>query len=114
MEFVPGVKQKLLSRRVPQLSNKLQGLVHEFVAQNTTFAVAIRQFVFGAERHAAPPLYRLHSPPHTGPARVEQATTMTFAAASVGPLTKVTFASVVESQVRISDSVASPPTVEGA
>ena len=47
--------------------------------------------------------------------RVEQYTTMTFPPASaVGPLTKVTLASVVESQVRMSDGVANPSSDVGS
>ena len=102
----------MLSRRVPQLLNWLQLPLHPEWSQKMTFAVADRQFVFGALRHVAPPLYTVQFPPHVFPERVEQYTTMTLPPMSAeGPLTKVTLASVVESQVRMSDGVANPSTV---
>lgn len=117
MEFVPGVKQKLLLSRVPQALNPLQGVAHDLPLQNATSAVAIRQFVFGALRQVAPPLYTVQFPPHWFPERVEQYTTMTLPPMSAeGPLTKVTLASVVESQVRMSDAdaVVDPSAVAGS
>ena len=115
MDFVPGVKQKLLLRRVPQALNPLQGVAHPGAPQNATSAVAIRQFVFGALRQVAPPLYTVQFPPHWFPVRVEQYTTMTFPPTSAaGPLTKVTLASVVESQVRMSEGVVDPSADAGS
>ncbi len=65
MDFVPGVKQKLLSKRVPHDANWLQLPPHPLLSQNATFCVADRQLVPGALRQAAPPLYTVHEPPQT-------------------------------------------------
>lgn len=63
----------------------------------------------GAARQVAPPLYTVHAPPQTEPERLEQNTTFTLPPARDPALPgsapmKVKFASVVESQVRSSDS----------
>ena len=72
MDAVPGVKQKLLSRRVPHVDSWLQLWPHPARSQNPTLFVAARQFVFGALRHVAPPVYTVHAPPQTLKIRVLQ------------------------------------------
>ena len=102
---------------MPQLSNPLQATLHALPLQNATSALATRQFVSGAKRQIAPPLYTVQFPPHWLPERVEQYMTVTLPpTSSVGPLTKVTLASVVESQVRMSDAdaVVVPSAVAGS
>ena len=65
MDAVPGVSQKLLSRRVPQLENWLQLPPQPLRSQNPTSLVANRQAVPGASMQVAPPLYTLQAPPQT-------------------------------------------------
>jgi hypothetical protein len=65
MDAVPGVSQKLSSRRVPQLENWLQLPPQPLRSQKPTLLVADRQVVPGAEMQVAPPLYTLQVPPQT-------------------------------------------------
>ena len=78
-EDVPGVEQKLLSSRVPQLLNWLQLPLHPPWSQNPTFAVALKHVVPGVLKHVAPPLYTVQLPPHTLLVRLVQYVTMTLA-----------------------------------
>lgn len=72
MEFVFAVRQKPPSRGVPQCERSLQLPVHPDLSQYPTFRVALMHIVFGASMHDAPPLYTVHTPPQTFPAREAQ------------------------------------------
>ena len=80
IDWVPGVKQKLLSRRVPQVDSWLQLCVHPERSQKPTLVVAARQFVLGVLRHAAPPVYTVHGPPQTSSTRLLQYVTVVSSA----------------------------------
>ena len=79
IDAVPGVAQKLLLRRVPQLANSLQLPLHPLWSQNPTFAVALKHAVPGVLKHVAPPLYTVQLPPHTLLVRFVQYVTITLA-----------------------------------
>ena len=80
-EDVPGVEQKLLSSRVPQLLNWLQLPLHPLRSQNPTLFVADRQLVPEASMHVGPPVYTEHDPPHKLPTRFVQYVTVVVWAA---------------------------------
>ena len=82
MDFVPGVKQKLLARRVPHESKELQLPPQEPPSQNTTLLVATRQLVPGAAMQTGPLVTVVQEPPQLLPVRFEQNVTVTICAAS--------------------------------
>ena len=106
MDAVPGVKQKLFWRRVPQLENWLQLPPHPPRSQNPTLLVAERQLVPGAAMQVAPPLYTLQEPPQRSSILLVQYVTIVSNAlrldkserSPIGLPWKVTSASVVASQ----------------
>lgn len=78
MDLVPGVKQKLLARRVPHSLNPLQLPLQELPSQNTTSLVAERQFVPGAAMQTGPLVTTVHEPPQVPPLLCEQNVTVTI------------------------------------
>ena len=106
MDAVPGVKQKLLSRRVPQLENWLQLPPQLSPSQKPTLLVADKQLVPGALMQVAPPLYTLQEPPQRLSMFVSQYVTIVSnalrlvksARSPIGLPWKVTSESVVSSQ----------------
>ena len=106
MDSVAGVKQKLLSRCTPQVDNWLQPPPQPPPAQKPILLVAARQFVPGALRQVAPPLYTVHGPPQTSSTLLEQYVTIVsralrlerFERSPRGLPMKVTSESVLASQ----------------
>lgn len=83
IDTVPGVQQKLLSRRVPQVDNWLQSppwAPHPLLLQKPTLLVADKQLVSGALRQVAPPLYTIQVPPQMPSTLMLQYVTIVFSA----------------------------------
>jgi len=72
MDAVPGVKQKLFSRRVPQSLKSLQLPSQALPSQKETSLVADRQLVSGAEMQVGPPLNTVQGPSQVSPFLLEQ------------------------------------------
>lgn len=97
---------------------------HPELLQKPTLFVAERQFVPGALRHVALPVYTVHAPPHTLSMRWLQYVTVVVSASretspvgaftpGMGSPTKVSLASVVLSQLIISSWVRMSALISG-